>query len=193
MLTLPAYPVYRTTGRPARVGAARPRHDALATLNGGVDGIRLLVPLIAALFFGSAHTQDPSQAGHADRVRPIQAVSRGRLRSELPDHEQSGLSRRRKALAHRHVITAFDACVGNRENGEPGALTLNTIHWHAIVGEYHGAYSFMPATWAAAGGHQFAGEANEATPRDQSRIFNSYSAIDPGAWPNTLPPCLYLR
>lgn len=87
---------------------------------------------------------------------------------------------------------AYDLCVGNRENGEPGATTYNTIHWH-VVNDYDGAYSFLPETWDAAGGQRYAARANEATPRQQTRIFEHWSSIDPGAWPNTIPPCLYLR
>lgn len=51
----------------------------------------------------------------------------------------------------------------------------------------------MHETWKAAGGERFAYNANEAAPVQQSIIFNHYSAIDPGAWPNTIPPCLRLR
>lgn len=92
---------------------------------------------------------------------------------------------------HRPVmaISKRDLCVANRENGEPGALTYSTIHWHA-VNEYDGAYSFLPATWDQAGGQRYAARADEASPGQQSAIFERWSHIDPGAWPNTLPPCL---
>jgi Transglycosylase-like domain len=96
-------------------------------------------------------------------------------------------------VARRHVITAFDACVANREKGEPGDLGLNTIHWHAVDDGYYGAYSWMASTWTSEGGGRFAPYANEATPREQSIVFDKWSRLDPGAWPNTIPPCLYLR
>lgn len=101
-------------------------------------------------------------------------------------------------INHHHIsdvkspITDFDLCVANRENGEPGSLSYRSINWFA-VNEYYGAYSFMQNTWESAGGRRFAYHANEASPEDQSIIFNEYSARDPGAWPNTIPPCLYLR
>lgn len=82
--------------------------------------------------------------------------------------------------------------MANRENGEPGDVNFHTINWQA-VNEYYGAYSFLHPTWVSAGGLRYAYNANEATPEEQSIIFNSYSALDPGAWPNTIPPCLYLR
>lgn len=101
---------------------------------------------------------------------------------------------RRVAARHRPVMTISlrDLCVANRENGEPGALTYDTVHWHA-VNEYDGAYSFLPATWDEAGGRRFAARANEASPDQQSRVFEHWSRVDPGAWPNTLPPCLRYR
>jgi hypothetical protein len=95
-------------------------------------------------------------------------------------------------IHHHAVISTFDLCVANRENGEPGALTYNTINWH-VVNDYYGAYSFLHPTWVSAGGERFADNANEASPEQQSIIFNSYRARDPGAWPATIPPCLRYR
>jgi len=85
-------------------------------------------------------------------------------------------------------ITTLDLCVANRENGEPGSTSYDTINWFA-VNEYYGAYSFLHSTWAAAGGEKYSFNANEATPNQQSIVFNHWSAVDPGAWPNTLPAC----
>jgi hypothetical protein len=82
----------------------------------------------------------------------------------------------------------FDLCVANRENGEPGATTYGTVNWHAVNG-YYGAYSFLHETWAVAGGLRYAYNANEASPSEQTAIFESYVRRDPGAWPNTVPPC----
>jgi hypothetical protein len=92
------------------------------------------------------------------------------------------------ASHHRSVISRFDLCVANRENGEPGATTFDTINWHA-VNDYYGAYSFLHPTWVEAGGLRFAYNANLASPEDQSIVFNHWSRVDPGAWPNTIPPC----
>lgn len=96
---------------------------------------------------------------------------------------------------HHHtnnIITKFDLCVANRENGEPGSTSYNTINWHA-VNEYYGAYSFLHSTWVSDGGLRFSYNANEATPEEQTIVFNEWSRRDPGAWPNTIPPCLYLK
>lgn len=91
------------------------------------------------------------------------------------------------------VITRFDLCVANREKGEPGSLDPRLIHWHADAEGYEGAYSWLPSTWIAQGGGRFAAAAYEASPRQQSIIFDKWSRLDPGAWQNTIPPCLYLR
>lgn len=103
-------------------------------------------------------------------------------------HPERHRAREGPSRAADGVITRLDLCVGNRENGEPGAYTYNTINWHA-VNEYRGAYSFLPSTWEAAGGQRYAPEANEASPVQQSIVFNHWSQVDPGAWPNTLPAC----
>jgi hypothetical protein len=96
----------------------------------------------------------------------------------------------RPPAAHAAAVTisAFDYCVANRENGEPGSTDPSFIHWHAI-NEYDGAYSFLPATWDEAGGQRYASRAYEATPEQQTIIFEHWRRIDPGAWP-TIPPCL---
>jgi Transglycosylase-like domain len=94
-----------------------------------------------------------------------------------------------KARISRSSITVLDLCVSNRENGEPGSLSYNTINWHA-VNEYRGAYSFLHETWVAAGGLRYSYNANEASPEDQSIIFNEYWPNNESAWPNTLGPCL---
>lgn len=106
----------------------------------------------------------------------------------------AGKHHRPRARSHgHHIISRFDGCVGNREKGEPGDLSLNTIHWHADADGYEGAYSWLNSTWLAQGGGVYAQHAYEASPREQSRIFDRWSQLDPGAWPNTIPPCLYLR
>lgn len=139
----------------------------------------LAIPLTFALVFSGVHSP----------------VSKRSDRFLSYGVSQASVSKVRHA-AHRRkprtVISEYDLCVANRENGEPGALTYNTINWHA-VNEYYGAYSFLHGTWVAAGGLRYTSNANEASPVDQSIIFNSYSARDPGAWPNTIPPCLHLR
>ncbi len=171
---------------------------------------RLLLPIVAALV--ALALAAPAQAlapGGRHRNRLAPAVSRSTcitcgFAQHLHPLDRNGhpevaahLCRRGKQRGCEHhtrrsAITKFDLCVANRENGEPGALTYNTIHWFA-VNDYYGAYSFLHPTWVTAGGLRFAYNANLASPEQQSIVFNSYSARDPGAWPNTLPPCLYLR
>jgi hypothetical protein len=83
--------------------------------------------------------------------------------------------------------------VANDETGSPGSLSFSTVHWHDTPeqneGLYWGAYSWMQGTWESQGGLRFAYHASEASPEQQSIIFDHWSRIDPGAWPNTIPPC----
>lgn len=95
---------------------------------------------------------------------------------------------------HHHVfrqrISRFDLCVANRENGQPGATTFNTINWHAD-NNYEGAFSWEPSKWAAGGGRRFAKHAYNATPQQQVAVFEQngrngeWTASN---WP-TIPPC----
>jgi hypothetical protein len=130
---------------------------------------------IIALFFGANTTAVKTHHTHHHVGPAVHHVHKHR-------------HHKRKQTTNGH-ITTFDLCVANRENGEPGSLRFSDVNWHA-VNEYYGAYSFLHETWRAAGGERFAYNANEATPDEQSQVFNSYSARDPGAWPNTIPPCL---
>lgn len=101
-------------------------------------------------------------------------------------------AKRHPQYAHIAVIsniTKFDLCVANNESGEPGSLSYSSINWHE-EGGYEGAYQFLNSTWLAAGGGKYASGALEATPAQQTAIFNSYEPNDPGAWPQTVPPCL---
>jgi len=92
-------------------------------------------------------------------------------------------------VEHPPAISRFDLCVANRENGEPGSTSYSSINWGA-VNEYYGAYSFLHSTWVSMGGLRYAYNANEASPSQQSVVFNYGARTDPGAWPATIPPCL---
>lgn len=87
-------------------------------------------------------------------------------------------------------ISTFDLCVANRENGEPGATTFDTINWRAD-NAYEGAFSWEPAKWAAGGGLRYARHAYEASPSEQVAVFEQngrngeWTASN---WP-TIPPC----
>jgi hypothetical protein len=50
----------------------------------------------------------------------------------------------------------------------------------------------MGVTWQLTAGNSGVGPIT-ATPAQQTAVFNVLAATDPGAWPNTSPPCLYLR
>jgi hypothetical protein len=88
-------------------------------------------------------------------------------------------------------VGSFEACVANRENGEPGSLDPRLVNWHAH-NAYEGAFSWEPSKWAAGGGLRFAAHAYEATEAQQVLVFRQngrngeWTASN---WP-TIPPCL---
>ena len=77
-------------------------------------------------------------------------------------------------------------CVANRESGEPGSYSYSTINWK-YNGEFEGAYNWVNSTWLAEGGGKYAQHAYEATPNQQSQIFNEN--VNPHDWPVTVPAC----
>ena len=137
-----------------------------------------LFTIALLLFLPGVHPSRLSVTFNATRSAPGGVGARRQLPSPVQRH----------SAGHRRPFSAFDLCVANRENGEPGSYSYSTVHWHA-VNEYFGAYSFLHSTWVAAGGLRYAYNANEASPTEQSAVFNHWSRVDPGAWPNTLPAC----
>ena len=69
------------------------------------------------------------------------------------------------------------------------AFRESTQRWSITDGDYEGGYQFIQSTWLAAGGGRYAPNANEATERQQTAIFNFWEARDPGAWPVSVPAC----
>lgn len=63
-------------------------------------------------------------------------------------------------------------------------------NWQANTGNgYYGGLQFLPSTWDAYGGQQYAPRADLATPQQQMAVAESTLAGQgPGAWPNTFVP-----
>lgn len=114
-----------------------------------------------------------------------------------PHHHVQHHKQHKHKSIHRTVIDKFDLCVANNETGSPGSVSFGTIHWNYTPsqneGLYEGGYSWLNSTWLSQGGGRYAQHAYEASPKEQSIIFNRWSRLTPGAWPATIPPCLYLR
>jgi resuscitation-promoting factor RpfA len=57
--------------------------------------------------------------------------------------------------------------------------------WHINTGNgYHGGVQFSSGTWAAYGGHKYAGQADRATRLEQIEVARRVLAAQgPGAWP----------
>lgn len=98
---------------------------------------------------------------------------------------------------HLSPPTRFDLCVANNETGSPGKTTFYTVHWHDTPaqneGLYWGAYSWLQSTWESQGGLRYAYRASDATPREQTAIFETHWKEYQTQWPNTVPPCLKYR
>lgn len=95
-----------------------------------------------------------------------------------------------RAWARRHrpnfIFGAFELCVANREAGEPGSTSFDTINWR-YSGDYEGAYNWVNGTWLSMGGGRFAAHAYEATPEQQTLIFRAHA--NSRDWPQTVPAC----
>ena len=63
-------------------------------------------------------------------------------------------------------------------------------NWQANTGNgYYGGLQFLPSTWNAYGGQQYAPRADLATPQQQITVAeNTLAGQGPGAWPNTFTP-----
>jgi hypothetical protein len=121
-------------------------------------------------------------------------------------HVDGVLRARRLNLAHIAAasgingipgLTRFAWCVAsgvgstNNSTGESGGdFAINTGNG------FSGGYQFTDQTWQGtenAMGVGWSAQAWEATPAEQTAAFNFLVRTDPGAWPNTVPPCLYLQ
>jgi len=57
---------------------------------------------------------------------------------------------------------------------------------------YYGYFQFLPSTWQTAermAGVWYGPMPTEASFAEQALVFNVYEAVDPGAWPVTVPAC----
>jgi hypothetical protein len=87
-------------------------------------------------------------------------------------------------------IGRFEACVANREQGEPGSTDLRYVNWRAQEGVYGGGYSMEPSKWRHGGGLLYAQHPWLASPSDQTRVFRRLGALGewtPDNWPSITP------
>ena len=91
--------------------------------------------------------------------------------------------RRKPPQAHA-AMTPLAWCVSGLESGHD--FSINTGNG------FYGGFQFVTSTWLAVQrmmGVYWAPRADLATEAEQVAAFDYYSAIDPGAWPNTIPRC----
>lgn len=77
-------------------------------------------------------------------------------------------------------MSTFEICVANNEDGEPGSLNPADIKGGNI-------FQFEQETWTGIGMN---GSPSDASQAEQIVAFRKLEPSDPGAWPNTVPPCL---
>lgn len=85
---------------------------------------------------------------------------------------------------------------GDGPDGTPGAdwnamaQAESSGNWQANTGNgYYGGLQFLPSTWNAYGGQNYAPRADLATPQQQIAVAeNTLAGQGPGAWPNTFVP-----
>jgi hypothetical protein len=65
----------------------------------------------------------------------------------------------------------------------------SSMDWHIVDPPYSGGDQWTESTWRAAGGGRFAPIAAQATPAQQTWVFERYEPSHPGAWPVTVPAC----
>jgi hypothetical protein len=65
----------------------------------------------------------------------------------------------------------------------------SSMDWHIVDPPYSGGDQWTESTWLAAGGGRFAPIAAQATPAQQTWVFERYEPSHPGAWPVTVPAC----
>lgn len=87
---------------------------------------------------------------------------------------------RRLALSRSSSTRAFVQCVTMRES---------SMRWHIVDPPYSGGDQWTAAAWQEAGGGRFAPIAAQATPEQQTWVFERYEPSHPGAWPVTVPAC----
>jgi hypothetical protein len=122
---------------------------------------------------GSAHAHKHHVRHHRCRTRACRRRVEGAWRKKHP------------RPAYR--FPPFALCVANRESGEPGSYSFNTIRWGYVGEGYEGAYNWVNSTWLAEGGGRFARHANEASPRQQTEVFMAHE--NSRDWPLTVPAC----
>ena len=99
-------------------------------------------------------------------------------------------------MDHVHARVSPGPAAGGPGGGMPGAdwsamaQAESSGNWQANTGNgYYGGLQFLPSSWSAAGGDQYAPRADLASPQQQVAAAENLLALQgPGAWPNTFVP-----
>jgi peptidoglycan hydrolase-like protein with peptidoglycan-binding domain len=125
-------------------------------------------------------TPAPGTVNRASRrtVRP--ATARGGRTSTTGGSTSSSVGVATQTDAGSSAASAFVQCVTMRES---------SMNWHIVDPPYSGGDQWTRAMWLAAGGGRFAPTAAQATPEQQTQVFEEFEPSHPGDWPVTVRAC----
>ncbi len=143
---------------------------------------------------------DPSFSGNIFQGQPHQ-YSAGTL-ADHRDHVHVAIKDQYQQMLSQMFGTTTDGMGDNYDafgvpGGQPWSADWLTMaqkeasgNWQANTGNgYYGGLQFLPSSWEAAGGTQYAPRPDLATPYQQAMAGENLLALQgPGAWPNTFTP-----
>jgi hypothetical protein len=162
------------------------------------DAFVLIVTLvIVALSWAAMHRTGSSRTGHfvttsltlLEGARPAEAEHENGLKELLARMLDRRMLADRAAARAEARAAAYDrrlkSQVSWQANWDAIAMCESSQRWHLNVGIFDGGLQFLPSTWNAYGGRQFAAYAWQATRLEQivvaSRVL---SGEGPSAWPH---------
>lgn len=155
-----------------------------------VLSIGLMIP---ALMWAAARLPDSPKGENlssASQVllegnRPAEAEHEAGLMELLARMLDQRLVRARGLAREAAYIRSLKRQISWRANWDAIALCESSQRWHLNVGIFDGGLQFLPSTWNAYGGQQFAQFAWQATKLEQMVVASrTLSAEGPSAWPH---------
>jgi Transglycosylase-like domain len=158
----------------------------------------LLVGLmIPSLMLAAARLPDSPRSENlasASRVllegnRPAEAEHEAGLMELLARMLDRRLARRliraRERAREAAYIRSLNAQISWRADWDAIAMCESTQRWHLNVGIFDGGLQFLPSTWNAYGGQQFARFAWQASKLEQMVVASRTLSVEgPSAWPH---------
>ena len=117
--------------------------------------------------------------------RPAEAEHEDSLMDALARMLDLRLVRAKDLAREAAYVRSLKRQISWRADWNGIAMCESTQRWHLNVGIFDGGLQFLPSTWDAYGGHQFAGFAWQATKLEQMVIATRVLSVEgPSAWPH---------